>query len=64
MDKLFKPFVKIEQDPNRLYEGTGLDFSICKRLVEMLGGRIWAESEWGSTFTFALPVEKPGGPHR
>jgi PAS domain S-box-containing protein len=57
MDKLFEPFRQIEHGLTRRHEGTGLGLSICKRLVEMLGGEIWAESEWGvgSTFTFTLP---------
>jgi signal transduction histidine kinase len=59
MDKLFQPFHQIDTSPARQYEGTGLGLSICKRLVEMLGGEIWAESDGegrGSRFTFALPV--------
>jgi len=58
MGKLFEPFRQIEAGLTRRYEGTGLGLSICKRLIEMLGGEIWAESEWGvgSTFTFTLPA--------
>jgi len=59
MGKLFEAFRQIETGLTRRYEGTGLGLSICKRLVEMLGGEIWVESEWGegSTFTFTLPEE-------
>jgi len=58
MDKLFKPFQQIDEGLARKHEGTGLGLSISKKLVERLGGRIWAESEWGrgSTFTFSLPM--------
>ncbi len=60
MDKLFKAFRQIDTGVARRYEGTGLGLSICKKLVEMLGGDIWVESEWGvgSTFSFTLPLLK------
>jgi signal transduction histidine kinase len=60
MAVLFKPFQQIDTGITRQYEGTGLGLSICKRLVELLGGKIWVESEWGkgSTFVFTLPLIK------
>jgi signal transduction histidine kinase len=56
IDKLFKPFRQIESGLSRQYEGTGLGLSISKKLVEIMGGSIWVESEWGkgSTFSFTL----------
>ena len=59
MDKLFVPFRQIETGLNRRHEGTGLGLSICKNLVELLGGQINAESEWGkgSIFSFTLPLD-------
>jgi signal transduction histidine kinase/uncharacterized protein YigA (DUF484 family) len=58
LGKLFKAFRQIDTGTGRQHEGTGLGLSICKRLVEMLGGKVWVESEWGvgSTFTFTLPI--------
>jgi signal transduction histidine kinase len=60
MARLFKPFVQIETGFTRRYGGTGLGLSICKKLVEMLGGSISAESEFGkgSVFTITLPLKR------
>ncbi len=57
---LFQRFVKIEQQNNKLYPGTGLGLVISKNLVELMGGRIWFNSvpNRGTTFCFTLPLNQ------
>jgi len=57
---IFEHFIKEDRGPLKITEGSGLGLSISKGLVELLGGKIWVESEKrkGSCFYFSIPVEK------
>ena len=63
VDHVFGEFNQVEDERNRKFEGTGLGLAISKRLIEMMGGEIWVDSEEGkgSCFGFRvpLPVEGP-----
>jgi signal transduction histidine kinase/DNA-binding response OmpR family regulator len=56
-DKVFIRFIQAEQSMTKNYEGAGLGLAISKGLVELLGGKIWVESEIGkgTTFFFTVP---------
>src|SRR5439155_22229825 len=58
---LFKAFSQVDSSTTRKYGGTGLGLVISERLVKLMGGEIWAESDFGkgSSFNFTIRT-KPG----
>lgn len=59
--QLFERFRQLDGSSTRTHGGTGLGLYICRRLVELQGGRIWCESRLGvgSRFAFTLPKDGP-----
>jgi PAS domain S-box-containing protein len=63
---LFEAFRQLDGSPRRLYEGTGLGLHLCRKLLDLMGGDIEAQSEFGagSRFSFSLPAHLPARPAR
>lgn len=64
LDKLFVPFSQVKNDIySKESSGTGLGLALTKKILELHGGKIWAESEFGagSSFSFSLPAKRKEG---
>ncbi|MBW4706873.1 response regulator [Roseobacter sp. YSTF-M11] len=63
IEHVFGEFNQVENERNRQFDGTGLGLAITKRLIKMMGGRIWLTSEEGvgSCFGFEISFDAPDG---
>ncbi|WP_310828822.1 ATP-binding protein [Paenibacillus pedocola] len=59
LELLFQPFTQLDASHSRQYQGTGLGLAICKKLIELMNGRIWAESEVDKGTEFILNIRLP-----
>jgi len=59
-DKIFQAFEQVSNEYTKKYIGTGLGLALCRSFVEIIGGKLWVDSEEdkGSTFSFVIPVKK------
>jgi len=59
LERIFNPFEQVDTSSSRRYQGTGLGLSLCRNLVALHGGIIWAESGGegkGTSLRFIIPA--------
>jgi signal transduction histidine kinase/ActR/RegA family two-component response regulator len=56
VDRLFRPFSQIDATTTRKYGGSGLGLAISKKIIELMGGKVWVESELGKGTSFYFSI--------
>ncbi len=66
LESIFEEFKQVDSSMSRQFQGTGLGLALCRKFVNLMGGRIWAESTpgEGTTVTFQVPLKGGGAVHK